>query len=270
MPPRPIKYLWTLKGDILGLLINWGVGNLEGILEHKDQAFSFEDYTKSEIIQAFDELVKDGELFLKPSGYYDAIPQLDEDYQYYLENWPDYLEPHLYEKDFPDPEIIHHDIVKSAIAWIELQEPQIILKSEQCFLEGHYLDSFIRFILTRAEKTIIAVSPFFDLSSHIQLLIKAKQTGKTAVLLTRPPTGQYSRKLHQTVSDKGLKLLYHKDLHAKLIVVDDLIAVVSSMNFKQRAAAGITWEAGLVTLNKEIVDSIKSSLADLDPKPSIL
>jgi len=270
MPLRPIKYLWTLKGDILSLIINWGVGDLEGILEHKSMSMHFEDYTKSEIIQAFDELVKEGELFLNPSGYYDATPQLDEDYQYYLQNWPDYLEPPYYEEDFPEPEITHHNIVKSAIAWIELQEPQIILKSEQCYLEGHYLDSFIRFILTRAEKTIIAVSPFFDLSSHVQLLIKAKQKGKTAVLLTRPPTGSYGKKLHQTLTDKGLKLLYHKDLHAKLIVIDDLLAVISSMNFKQRAAAGITWEAGLVTLNKEIVDSIISSLADLDPKPSFL
>jgi len=270
MPPRPIKYLGTLKGEILTPIIWWGVGDLEGILEHASMSILFEDYSKSEIKQAFDELVKDGELFLNPGGYYDATPQLVEEYQYYEQHWGEYLEPPYDEEDFPEPEITHHNIVKSAIAWIELQEPQIVLKSEQCYLEGHYLDSFIRFIFTRAEKTIIAVSPFFDLSSHIQLLIKAKQSGKTAVLLTRPPTGPYVKKLHQTLTDKGLKLLYHKDLHAKVIVVDDLLAVISSMNFKQRAAAGITWEAGLVTLNKEIVDSIISSLADLDPKPSFL
>jgi hypothetical protein len=270
MPLRPIKYLGTIKGDILSLIINIGVGDLEGILEYKSMSMDYEEYTKSEIKQAFDELVKDGELFLNPGGYYDAIPQLVEDYEYYWQNWPDYLEPPYYDDDFPEPEITLHGIVKSATAWVELQEPKIILKSEQCYLEGHYLDSFIRFIFTRAEKTIIAVSPFFDLSSHIQLLIKAKQNGKTAVLLTRPPTGPYFKKLHQILADKGLKLLYHNDLHAKLIVVDDLLAVVSSMNFKQRAAAGITWEAGLVTMNKEIVDSIISSLADLDPKPSYL
>ena len=62
-------------------------------------------------------------------------------------------------------------------------------------------------------------------------------------------------------------MMYHNDLHAKLIIIDDLVAVVSSMNFMQRAAAGITWEAGIVTMNKEIVDSIKTSLADLNLQP---
>ncbi len=269
MPPRPIKHIWTLKGDILTQIIIYGVGDLEGVLEFAEMSLN-EEYTKSEIIQAFNELVNAGELSLNPMGYYDAPPQLVEDYHYFQQNMDEYLEPLYDDDDFPEPEITLHGIVKSATAWVKLQEPQIILKSEQCYLEGHYLDSFIRFIFTRAEKTIIAVSPFFDLSFHVQLLIKAKQTGKTVVLLTRPPTGPYVKKLHQILSDKGLKLLYHKDLHAKLIVVDDLLAVVSSMNFQQRAAAGITWEAGLVTLNKEIVDSIVSSLASLNPKSSLL
>ena len=39
------------------------------------------------------------------------------------------------------------------------------------------------------------------------------------------------------------------------------------MNFIQRTTAGITWEAGLATMNKESVDSIKASIADSDLQP---
>lgn len=45
--------------------------------------------------------------------------------------------------------------------------------------------------------------------------------------------------------------------------IDDLIAIVSSMNFIQRTTAGITWEAGLATMNKEIVDSIKAQRIEI-------
>jgi hypothetical protein len=101
------------------------------------------------------------------------------------------------------------------VFYCDARAPEIVFKQGHFYLEGHYLDSFIRFILINAFTTIIVVNPYFDLSTPTQLMIKAKQTGKTVVLVTRPPSGPYFKKLHEVLKDNGITLLYHKDLHAR-------------------------------------------------------
>ena len=266
MPPRPIKYLWTAKGDILEAIINYGAGDLgdiEEIFEMKTAEYG------TGFKEPFNELIQEGEIFLNEQGYYEARPELVEAYTYFEQNMHEYLEPPLgYEDEYPEPIIEKYpSIISSVESWVQLQKPEIVYTNEHFYLEGHYLDSFTRFILTNAFNTIIVVNPFFDFSTSTQLMVKAKRNGKIVVMVTRPPRGPYFLKLHTTLKKEGVKMMYHTDLHAKLIIIDDLVAVVSSMNFMQRAAAGITWEAGIVTMNKEIVDSIKTSLADLNLQP---
>ena len=127
----------------------------------------------------------------------------------------------------------------------------------------HYLDIFTKFVITQSFKTIIVVNPFLDRSMLVQLLVKAKRLGITVVIVTRPSFKPHIIRLHEWLSKAGIKLLYHKKFHAKIIIVDDALSIVSSMNFQYYASAGISWEAGIVTINKETVDSIKASIADL-------
>jgi hypothetical protein len=70
--------------------------------------------------------------------------------------------------------------------------------------------------------------------------------------------------LHQWLKETGMTLLYHKDIHAKIVLVDDLVAVASSMNFIKNATAGTSWEAGMVSVDRDTVDSIKASITDLN------
>ena len=73
MPVLSIKYLWTVKGDILTHIIIWGAGNLDDILEIAYNGV-YEEYSSEEVTQAFNELVKDGDLILNSMGYYGASP----------------------------------------------------------------------------------------------------------------------------------------------------------------------------------------------------
>lgn len=100
----------------------------------------------------------------------------------------------------------------------------------------------------------------------VQLLVKAKRMGKTVVIVTRHPFKPSIERLHEWLTNAGIRLLYHKNLHAKIIIIDDSLSIVSSMNFQYNATAGISWEAGIVTINKDTVDSIKVSITDLDLK----
>jgi len=55
-------------------------------------------------------------------------------------------------------------------------------------------------------------------------------------------------------------LNYDPDVHAKLVIVDDEVAIVSSMNFNQSSSAGKTWEAGLVTIDGRVINSIRKAV----------
>jgi phosphatidylserine/phosphatidylglycerophosphate/cardiolipin synthase-like enzyme len=128
----------------------------------------------------------------------------------------------------------------------------------------HYLDIFTKFVINQAIKTVIVVNPFIDRSMPVQLLVKAKRMGKTVVIVTRHTFKPHIKKLHEWLTKGGIKLLYHKNLHAKITIIDDSLSIVSSMNFQYNATAGISWEAGIVTINKDTVDSIKASITNLN------
>jgi phosphatidylserine/phosphatidylglycerophosphate/cardiolipin synthase-like enzyme len=92
-----------------------------------------------------------------------------------------------------------------------------------------------------------------------------KKKGINVNVITRPPKDQYPDKLvrkqeyHQRLKDEGISLVYKEKVHAKLIVVDTVIAISSSMNFFPESSAGVSWEAGLVSIDQQVVDSIVSS-----------
>ena len=106
------------------------------------------------------------------------------------------------------------------------------------------------------------------MSTPTKLLIEARKRSKRVVLVTRPPSNDISRWTHQTLLRSELYVLYCKGLHAKIILIDDTLAVVSSMNFLQRATAGLSWEAGIVTFEKNAVTEIKNAITKLQVDPA--
>lgn len=267
MAPKDIKHLFTEKGEVLKAIVNWGAKTFQEIESIFNQAVIYQ-WTDLHILLG--ELIQEGDVYLSNSGEYSVRPELELDYQYFEEHMDEWLEPPEkweYPDNYEEPEPKYPDIISSTKLWLKLEKPEISLRKDHFFLEGHYLDSFTKFIITKAFNKIIVVNPFIDHSMPIQLLIKARRDGRTVVLITRSSTKSHIKKLHASLEKAGISLLYDKNLHAKILLVDDLLAVVSSMNFIHNATAGITWEAGIVTVNKEIVDSIYSSIADLNPQP---
>ena len=96
MPLPPIRYLKTVKGDILTHIIIWGAGTLDDILEIEYNGV-YEEHSRGEVVEAFKELVNDGELILNSQGHYEGSPELVQQYQYYEEHRHEYLEKQLEE-----------------------------------------------------------------------------------------------------------------------------------------------------------------------------
>ncbi len=54
--------------------------------------------------------------------------------------------------------------------------------------------------------------------------------------------------------------IYNNNIHAKIILLDEKISIVSSINFTKYPMSGITWEAGIVSIYPKTVNSIKESI----------
>ena len=87
-------------------------------------------------------------------------------------------------------------------------------------------------------------------------------------LVTRSPTltnYQYRKKkqdYHSKLAKRGIIITYENSIHAKLIVTDRAIGIISSMNFVASSSGGATWEAGLVTVEPNVVQSVARSITN--------
>jgi phosphatidylserine/phosphatidylglycerophosphate/cardiolipin synthase-like enzyme len=65
---------------------------------------------------------------------------------------------------------------------------------------------------------------------------------------------------HSKLKRDDIVLVYNNRVHAKLLVVDRAVAVVSSMNFYPDSSAGASWETGVITLDMNVINSILQSV----------
>ena len=154
-------------------------------------------------------------------------------------------------------------LVEKIERWIEANEIDVKLDNEHFFLDGRYLDQFTKFILNRAKRSIVVVNPYVDEIDVSKILGDKRKGGIRVQLLTRRPgVDDVGKKIfHEKLVKDGVDLC-HQHIHAKLIIVDDEAAVVSSMNFYSGSFAGQTWEAGIITVNKNVINSIKTAISN--------
>jgi phosphatidylserine/phosphatidylglycerophosphate/cardiolipin synthase-like enzyme len=114
------------------------------------------------------------------------------------------------------------------------------------------------------------VNPFIQNCDLSNTLRDAKQRGINVQIITRPPYDRRPEGLkrkqdyHAQLKRDNIPLLYEEKVHAKLLVVDRAAAVVSSMNYYPESSAGVSWEAGLVSTDIDVIESIiKSTLSRL-------
>ncbi len=95
-------------------------------------------------------------------------------------------------------------------------------------------------------------------------------SGREVILVTRSPdldrAGQarnQKKAYHRALVQSGVQMFYNDYVHAKLMVVDDVVALVSSMNFISSSSGGKSWEAGIVTWQEGIVNFIERSIQNI-------
>ena len=254
------RYWDTKKGEIINAIANEGMYWPDALVWNTS-------LSAQEVEQYVNELIRDRDLYVNHEGEYRVRYEL---YNDYIDYDIDLMIEREAEGRIHVPDVDERNIIIWTDAWIQIHKPEISLEKEHFFLEGHYLDIFIKYLIAKANETIIVVNPFVDMSTPTKLLIEARKRSKRVVLVTRPPSNDIGKMIHQTLLRSELSVLYCRGLHAKIMLIDDSLAVISSMNFQQRATAGLSWEAGIVTIEKNAVTEIKNAITNLQLDPAKL
>jgi hypothetical protein len=159
------------------------------------------------------------------------------------------------------------ELVKWITQWKEIRNLDFSMEHEHFFLERRHLDDFSKELISHAKFDVLIANPFIQDCDLSNTLIEASENGINVQIITRPPEDKHPEYLkkkqeyHSKLKQEGISLFYDAKEHAKLIVVDSAIATISSMNFYADSSAGVSWEAGLVSTNQKVVNSIVDSFS---------
>jgi phosphatidylserine/phosphatidylglycerophosphate/cardiolipin synthase-like enzyme len=220
---------------------------------------------------ALSELYDLGQITKTTKGKYRVRTDLFQEYSEFL-NWLKPADkPEVKEVDEPASTMIA-DKGSETIEWIRgwktLRKIDFSLDSKHFFLDDMDLDDLSKQLIRRANKEVLIVNPFIESCSLSKTLEQASKHGATVTVITRPPREddpreQEKEEYHSKLKQEGINLVYNKETHAKLIVVDNEAAIVSSMNFYSGSSGGKTWEAGLVSIEENVVKSVANAIHKL-------
>ena len=161
-----------------------------------------------------------------------------------------------------------NDVKSWVNEWKKVNNLSIPIESKHFFLVDTHLDSISKGLIQNAKDEILVVNPFVEDCNLSNSILEAKKKGVKVRLITRPinKSDRYSddkQVYHADLKQSGISLSYDKRVHAKLIVVDHEVAIISSMNFIVTSSGGSSWEAGVVSMEETVVKSIVDSIMSL-------
>ncbi len=151
---------------------------------------------------------------------------------------------------------------KDLISWIDswqgLKGLKVDLENKHFYLAGRHLDELSKELIEKTEAEVLVVNPFVqdcDLSNSLRIPALNK---KQVTIITR--YNDKDKEFHKILKSLGIDVFYNKKVHAKIIAVDRIIAISSSMNFFSDSSAGKSWEAGLITIEPTVVEEVVNSI----------
>jgi len=145
------------------------------------------------------------------------------------------------------------------------------MESKQFFLAGMELEELARDVIGKAQDEILVTSPYVD-SCHLAtaLLRAVGRRVKVKVVARRPTTSKMDAlkaECQANLRKEGVVIHYINQIHSKIIIVDRKITIISSMNLYSGSTGGATFEAGIVSFDKKVVDSAAKYIVELLEKP---
>lgn len=149
------------------------------------------------------------------------------------------------------------DFNKWTADWRKVKNLDFSMDNRHFFLIGMDLDDFTKQLIRMAKQSILIANPFIESCYLTDALITSAQSSTKIKIVTRRPKMKERKKAecHSKLKRTNIQLRYDNQIHSKIMVVDNSIAVVSSMNFYSGSSGGASKEAGIVSMDKQVVES---------------
>jgi hypothetical protein len=254
------KYWGTIKGKILNAIVN-------EFCDFED-AMVYETHLPRELIkQAIVELRQTGELSYTDEGLFWVKYPL---YKSYENFGLDALSEEMSRKIPLAMDTKKLDTIEWIYQWKVKNDDTITLDNNHFYLEGERLTAFTNALLKFSRESVIVINPFVDVCSTTRILSLLKMNGVETHIVTRNPEtdlNDYSKKrkitMHKSLAENGVYLHYNDYIHAKMILVDNIVAINSSMNLISSSVGSQSWESGIITYDEIVINSIKNSILNL-------
>ena len=207
-------------------------------------------------------------LFKQEDETYRVKSEIYHNYRSYSKRKQFAPQPHVQKKEPKIAKIEEDDIGKWVAKWRDFKNLSFSLDVRHFFLEGTYLDDLSKDLIRQAKSEVLLVNPYIQQCHLSNTLLDAITNKAKVIVVTRPilKTNSYhaeTQTYHNDLEKKGVQFNYDRHIHAKLLVVDQRIAVISSMNFIVFSTGGSSWEAGMISIDKKIVNSVTKSIYGL-------
>jgi phosphatidylserine/phosphatidylglycerophosphate/cardiolipin synthase-like enzyme len=156
--------------------------------------------------------------------------------------------------------------------WVTARPINQPISAKHFFIEGMRLEELARDVIAKAKDEILITTPYLDNCFLVTALQEARNRRANVKIITRRPNSkddkEYSKLECQGFLRKnGVSIHYDNTIHSKIIVIDQKIAIVSSMNIYSGSTGGGSLEAGIVTFESKVVEAIAKYVATLLEKP---
>ena len=264
MAVKEPRYWGSWKGRIIGAITSYGPLTWREIRDYTGL------FTES-LNKALAEMYRDGTIMKISYDRHIVSRELYREYREFLERkaeTKDFIERGSKQKV---PDIFSEEKQNSLMRWIsqwkELKKLDLSIEHRHFFLEGRHLNEISAELIARSESEVLAVNPYVERCALSDTLRDARRKGARVRLITRPPDNESKNEFHGFLRKDDVSITYNRAVHAKLIVVDRTIAIISSMNFYGGSSGGVLWEAGLVSIEETVVGSVVNSILRLFEKP---
>ena len=215
----------------------------------------------------------DLEILKKRGKTYWVVPEIYEEYRQLLTSNQNQTEIVLDKTPVKFSEEKQKELAGWIDQWRQVKKLDFSLENKHFFLVGRHLDELSKELISNAKSEVLVVNPYVNHCDLSNTLRNASKNNVIVNLVTRPPgrrskyTQHDMREYHKLLKEDGVKVIYNKAVHAKLIVVDRAVAVTSSMNLFSTSSSGASWEAGLISVEEKVVESVVNSVLELLEKP---
>jgi len=146
--------------------------------------------------------------------------------------------------------------------WGDVKKLDLNLESHHFFLSEGYLDSFCQDVVNNARKEIIVVSPYINRCTLSERLkVRAKDGVNVSIIMRQPEKPEEKRYLTE-LENQGVDIIIHPTVHAKVLVVDRAVSIVSSMNLIPQSTGGQSWEAGIASISEKTIEMTLNAILE--------